>query len=721
MKKAPADAPAEGKVAVEGAVEERAVEACRLLCAAPDRLANRLQLLAPPELGRAAASERVGRYVVWTLWLVRDALSHQYEASVQPAARLLGQAARAGLADQALETVLAHLRRYTAADFLWRRVSARFVLALPDRAAERLLESALLQAAHPAELQWLCGGELAASARHRRLLTGKLVLFLTLYAAAARNLAGYLSATAPDVLLELLCDTLAVWSDRSALRHTTPERHLYLSQAVVAAGCRLPAAHQPAARARALPLLMDGVPAHLESASAPLRQLGVCTARLLTARLAADLPPLEIEYERSPEVEQLERAAEEPGEPPQPPQTACRYDEFVESALSAQGVEEQTAATAATQAKRAGDNTAATTTGRSGEPSPSPSPSPRADEPADSPEPLDSDDDLEPYDLSNDTPQTAAARPVYVRDLPEALLEQEDWARAEAAISAAAPLVRRQLGPRDGPLATEVLRALLHATDKFSLAGFDRMRAEAMAACVVAAPEPCAKYLTGEFYERNYAILQRVDMLDTLVAAARELSKLEVPVAPAGPGRLSSHWSEVVNDRLQARTRRLGSAARAPAAASNRFAAVAGAFFFPLLRAYDVRVPGLDLTGDEPLLLVRLLHALAAVAGCAGAGAPAAPRMAEAALQLSWALGAHREPAVRTAVRLLLAVTLASGGMARVAHLRAEMADALDGLVAAGENDSSPDGREMARQAAQLVRHTLREVAEMLLNGSQPV
>ena len=181
-----------------------------------------------------------------------------------------------------METVLTHLRRYTAADFLWRRVSARFVLALPDRAAERLLESALLQATHPVELVWLCGSELPASARHRRLLTSKLTLFRTLNATAARNLAGYLSTAAPDVLLELFCDVLAVWVDRSALRHTTPERHLYLSQVVVAAGCLMPASQQTAARARALPLLMDGVPAHLETASGELRHLGVCAARLLT-------------------------------------------------------------------------------------------------------------------------------------------------------------------------------------------------------------------------------------------------------------------------------------------------------------------------------------------------------------------------------------------------------------------------------------------------------
>ena len=70
--------------------EERVTEVCRLPTALPDRLANRLQLQTPSELGRAAVSGRIGRYAVWTLWLVRDALAHEYEASVQPAGTTVG-------------------------------------------------------------------------------------------------------------------------------------------------------------------------------------------------------------------------------------------------------------------------------------------------------------------------------------------------------------------------------------------------------------------------------------------------------------------------------------------------------------------------------------------------------------------------------------------------------------------------------------------------------
>ena len=51
-------------------------------------------------------------------------------------------------------------------------------------------------------------------------------------------------------------------------------------------------------------------------------------------------------------------------------------------------------------------------------------------------------------------------------------------------------------------------------------------------------------------------------------------------------------WRRVVDERVSAKTRRFHSAPkpREPAAAANRFAPVAAAFFYPLLRDFDMYV-----------------------------------------------------------------------------------------------------------------------------------
>ena len=117
-----------------------------------------------------------------------------------------------------------------------------------------------------------------------------------------------------------------------------------------------------------------------------------------------------------------------------------------------------------------------------------------------------------------------------------------------------------------------------------------------------------AAYLTSEFYESNYNLRQRMDILDVLAAAARELSQpsqqgqpqrdlntakpYEITSAAVDEGRLDSdthNWQAVVQRRIESKTRRFGTGRTKPepVPVANRFAPVAGDFFFPLLRNFD--------------------------------------------------------------------------------------------------------------------------------------
>lgn len=121
-----------------------------------------------------------------------------------------------------------------------------------------------------------------------------------------------------------------------------------------------------------------------------------------------------------------------------------------------------------------------------------------------------------------------------------------------------------------------------------------------------------------------------MDMLEVLAGAAQELSSIAVKPSHNLISVISSNgdnsdksqniessssndWHKIIEQRLEAKTRRFGSkrsSAPTPAAAPNRFANHAGEFFFPLLRFADTSEPYVDLTGDNHILLTRLLYTL---------------------------------------------------------------------------------------------------------------
>ncbi|KAI5085972.1 telomere length regulation protein TEL2-like isoform 2, partial [Silurus meridionalis] len=75
------------------------------------------------------------------------------------------------------------------------------------------------------------------------------------------------------------------------------------------------------------------------------------------------------------------------------------------------------------------------------------------------------------------------------------------------------------------------------------------------------------KYLTTEFYSLNYSLRQRLDILEVLAASAQELSE---PITQKGVPSQSvtkvtpldrcgelEHWRDVVDKRIQSKTRRI--------------------------------------------------------------------------------------------------------------------------------------------------------------------
>lgn len=212
---------------------------------------------------------------------------------------------------------------------------------------------------------------------------------------------------------------------------------------------------------------------------------------------------------------------------------------------------------------------------------------------------LDSDDDLVPYDMSNDLPQSAKKRPAYVRDLIEKLTEAKDYEEFQVCLDVSEELAL-QLKNDDINLAIKFLDLFVHLECKFHMDDFDNVRFNTAVAIVCAQPEACAKYLCREFHVDigKYSIATKILILDILSEAANRIADvrsstsskpIENQVQIVECEDLSP--DEIIRRRLINKTRYFHSKRPHPFAKAkvNSFAAVSDDFFYPLVYGFGKR------------------------------------------------------------------------------------------------------------------------------------
>uniref|UniRef100_A0A8C2U6H6 Telomere length regulation protein TEL2 homolog n=1 Tax=Coturnix japonica TaxID=93934 RepID=A0A8C2U6H6_COTJA len=269
------------------------------------------------------------------------------------------------------------------------------------------------------------------------------------------------------------------------------------------------------------------------------------------------------------------------------------------------------------------------------------------------------DDDLIPYDMSEDKELKKTKAPVYIRDCIEALTGSEDLDKWEEAVKALESLVRKNpAAARE--VSVELAKILLHLEEKTCLEGFAELRQKAQVAVLTTDPIPVAQYLTSQFYSLNYSLRQRMDILDVLVLAAQELSrpkghgKTKHSVAPTPCIQLlpesgsSKDWRRIVDERIKSKTRRFakGQSQAEQPSGPNEFSSLAGHFFFPLIQNFDRPLSTFDLLGEDHFVLGRLVHTLAVLMYLA-VNTMAATAMGKALLEFVWALRFHTDSYVR--------------------------------------------------------------------------
>jgi len=679
------------------------------ICSLPDVVAAKASSL---EVGAFFLPQSyvplIGREILAVMQTVYARLQNSVDSSVLFLALLAGKISLCGYGELLMKSLLAELQHLCVTDFLWRRIAQRFFGGIPDRCLESVVTQLVVLVSSANVLGAFLGNMPQTSPKLAYILSHKLLLIRCFDGPTAvrvlRNIIGYFAGSndLSALFASSFRSVLATWADGSSLRHRPLEQSLYLSKAVVAFIAHASPQAVGEIREDIVRHMLDGLPSYLGSSVPAVRQIGSVVAEKLSDAVHKENEgePLRFNIEKNEIVESILELCNIPTievntsidctEEPLDEESKVVTESFNNLSLRLEHEKQQ-----------------GMCAGKS--------------------EDLDSDDEaeeLKPYAVFASEPDNAK-RPVYLAQCIDGLIKQDDPESVEQSLIHVSALVRRGNLSTVREVGGELCRILLHSDDQFALVDFTVLRFRAMVSLAVTIPALIAEYLGAEFYARNYNIRQRMDILDVLATAATELAEPPKKTSSSSvtdensslvPATENSaqdvDWSEVVRHRVDAKTRRFGKGQRCPPApsAANRFAGVAGSFFYPLLRHFDRRSDScLDMLGSDHLVFERLIYTLGAVM-IAATGTPEVGRMLTALLEFLRCSRHHVEAGVRRANLCAVCASLASMSTAAVLDDPAAFSDLGDWLQNVLRRDADAECRHRAAQALQLLNAAVQHV-----------
>ncbi|KAF7660359.1 hypothetical protein LDENG_00283310 [Lucifuga dentata] len=671
------------------------------IAALPDLTANRLHpnnkpLFLPQQYYPLLAAEMLA-----ALERTCQALKDGKDCSLTFVAQTLGKVCIQGHSDLVLAVMAPRLSVCTRSDMVWQRVCWKLLEDVPQRWMESVLTGLVQAVSGPDAFGRMIGNLVLKNKKAQFVITHKLLLLQYKYETRVlRIILGYLAADRErrPLLLQVLRSVCHAWANPSAVKHTPLEQQLYVSKALLLCVALLKDSELQELRSELLQCMLGGMQSHLDSGVVQIRRVGMVVGECLSSHMDINGTKLTFEYEQDDETQELLSLMNPPTADEAEP---VNSESLVCSIRSSQEAKEITSSTK----NKSSQNQA--------EPRPL-----KADPDSD----LDSDDELIPYDMSADQEISQASPPRYLRDCLETLISSEDPVRMELSLRAAESLVRKNVFTAR-EISVQLTKVLLHMEDKYNINGFLALRQATMVALTVTDCIPVTQYLTTEFYSLNYSLRQRLDMLEVLAMAAQELSH---PITDKGqpsntivathdltpyPGDNPTHWRQVVEKRIQSKTKHLSKGTtQLPAKATlNRYAPVAGHFFFPLLRNYDKPQMTFDLLGSDHLVLGRLIHTLGLFMHLA-VNAPVAAQMGRALLDFVWTVRYHVDQMVRRGVLFAVcSVFLSMPSQNLLTDLCDQLFETRTWLADVAESDADADCRSLAVQSLVLLDKSLKK------------
>ncbi|XP_009875938.1 PREDICTED: telomere length regulation protein TEL2 homolog, partial [Apaloderma vittatum] len=668
----------------------------KLVCL-PDHVSNALQGKNPPVFFPQNYFPLLGDAVIQVLQKISDSLRDGMDCSISFVSHVLGKVCIQGRQKEILSVLVPRLTDLTKSDCIWQRICWRLVECVPDRWMEAVVLGFVQRAPGADVLSRLLGNLVVKNKKAQFVVTQKVLLLQYGHTTAVlQNILGYLSLDSlrRALLIKVLQELLETWGSSSAVKHSPPEQQQYISKAILICLSHLKEPEIESCRQELLTSMMEGVKCHLDSNLPQIRHLGMIVAESVSSKINTDGPVLKFEYEEDDEARELKSLLVQA--PPSCVGPSLPDDDRSEKAAAALPLLLESDKKSHTAAPGM----------------------PEEESDAE----LDSDDDLIPYDMSEDKELKTKA-PVYIRDCIEVLTGSEDVDKWEATVKALESLIRKNPAA-SREVSVELAKVLLHLEEKTCIEGFVELRQRAQVAVLTTDPVPVAKYLTSQFYSLNYSLRQRVDILDVLVLAAQELSypkshgktkhssapKPCIQIIPESDS--PKDWRRVVDERIKSKTRRFATSQPQVELASspNAFSSVAGHFFFPLIQHFDRPLTTFDLLGEDHFVLGRLVHTLAVLMYLA-VNTVAVAAMGKALLEFVWALRFHTDSYVRQGLLSCISSILLSVPVERLLEdMTEELLETQSWLGDVMEKDPDGECRRLALQTLLLMENLKKKL-----------
>lgn len=564
------------------------------------------------------------------------------------------------------------------------------VLLFLNRNAIEVISEYLLESN---KINYILGKAFKQSADWRYCLATKLPLLT--YSKSDRmiiNLVRYLSHVSDrdEELYNVFIDVLKLWSSTTTISSQSVDHHLYLTKFVIISATMLTLNCTENRSSEIQKTIHRGVMNHIKSLHSMVRAMGMITAELLCNQFnnINEDDKLKFEYDTfSEDIKQMVRHLQD--------LSCLNLDEYDSDAAS---LNEDTIlndlcsiasksrlpfeCTTQNRMPRKASTSIVTTEIEShsiSQPVISKSNTRNSLDEDD----LDSDDDdLEPYDMSNDTSDKAEKAPKYLIDLRENLLETDDPDVFQISLEVCEELILQKMPNEDVRLGLDLLQILIGLKRKFYMENFHALRFAGCVAICCCFPKDCAEYLCTEIHSEagRYAVTTKTMMLDILSQTAHSLSKITINKkeikedkvqSTTMPKKLVNFRNEtkslensrkIIWERIESKTRRFATKTPHPFmnAQKNRFADVAGYFFFPLLYGFGKQQLMFTSTTNalkhdtDNILLLSFLHTISVVT-IASQNCLIVSKFGPEIFGLSSVLRYHTEPRVRLGVLQMLA------------------------------------------------------------------
>uniref|UniRef100_A0A6V7JG60 Telomere length regulation protein conserved domain-containing protein n=1 Tax=Bracon brevicornis TaxID=1563983 RepID=A0A6V7JG60_9HYME len=385
------------------------------------------------------------------------------------------------------------------------------------------------------------------------------------------NLIDYLSSTScrKEILLEIIMKLLDVWGNKSALNHTLLAQHEYITKILLYSIKTVQVALTTCEKNAIRDSLISGTKVHLDSVQVELRAIGMITSQLLMNLLnETDIAKLKYDYNLLPHngkyfVDQLNKFWIDNNSTLNTTNIECsevKSSELINNlrtridAVSSNGAPKMIKSRYTPEEivhieRNIKKKDELMDVGK-------------VEEMADimNESDLDSDDDLVPYDSSNDTKNggtNLTTTVIYLRDLKEILSDANGDTKPElfvAALQSSESIIISQLANDDESFALELLAIISKLRKKTHVDNFYDLKLKSCVAITKIFPKKSAKFLCDEFHANVgvHSINDRLFFLNVLNQSIKELSELQ---SVLGKNELNSNAGQRENGYNRKKTR----------------------------------------------------------------------------------------------------------------------------------------------------------------------